>query len=74
MIKIAETYYELDLIDIINELKEQLSINEVYLFNKIKELPYDIMVSCPFHKDGQEKRASCGIRKEDGWVHCFTCR
>lgn len=31
------------------------------------------MVSCPFHKEGQEKKASCGIRKEDGWVHCFTC-
>ena len=73
MIKIANTYYELNLIDIVKELKDQLAINGIYLFNQIKELPEDIMVSCPFHKDGQERKPSCGIRKEDGWVHCFTC-
>ena len=74
MIKISETIYELNLIDIIKELKEQLAINQIYLFNTIKELPEDLMVSCPFHKEGQERKPSCGIRKEDGWVHCFTCR
>lgn len=74
MIKINEIYYELNLIDIIQELKYQLSLQQIFLFNKIKELPEDIMVSCPFHKDGQERKPSCGIRKEDGWVHCFTCR
>ena len=74
MIKIANTYYELNLIDIIKELKDQLAINRIYLFNQIKELPENIMVSCPFHKDGQERKPSCGIRKEDGWLHCFTCR
>ena len=73
MIKINNVIYELNLIDIIKELKEQLAINGIYLFNQIKELPEDIMVSCPFHKDGQEKKASCGIRKEDGYLHCFTC-
>lgn len=74
MIKINDTYYELNLIDIIKELKEQLAINGIYLFNQIKELPEDLMVSCPFHKDGQEKKASCGIRKSDGFLHCFTCK
>lgn len=71
MIKIADNYYELNLIDIIKELKIQLSDRN--LFSQIKELPEDIMVSCPFHKEGQERRPSCGIRKADGWVHCFTC-
>lgn len=71
MIKINETLYELNLIDIIQELKEQLAINQIYLFNTIKDLPQDIMVSCPFHKEGQERKPSCGIRKEDGWLHCF---
>ena len=74
MIKISDTYYELNLIDIIIELKEQLSINGINLFNTIKELPEDLMVSCPFHKKGQERKPSCGIRKEDGWTHCFSCR
>lgn len=73
MIKILDNYYEINLIDIINELKEQLSINGIYLFNQIKDLPEDIMVSCPFHKNGQERKASCGIRKSDGYLHCFTC-
>lgn len=73
MIKINDTYYELNLIDIILELKEQLALNGIYLFNQIKELPENLMVSCPFHKDGQERKASCGIRKSDGFVHCFTC-
>lgn len=59
MIKINNTYYELNLIDILQELKEQLAINKIYLFNHIKELPEDIMVSCPFHKDGQERKPSC---------------
>ena len=31
------------------------------------------MVNCPFHKQGQERKPSCGIRKDDGWCHCFTC-
>lgn len=73
MIKIANTYYELNLKDIILELKSQLELNNIFLFNQIKELSEDLMISCPFHKDGQEKKASCGIRKSDGWLHCFTC-
>jgi DNA primase len=73
MLKINEVYYELSLKDIILELKNQLAINGIYLFNQIKELPEDLMVSCPFHKDGQERKASCGIRKSDGWTHCFSC-
>ena len=73
MLKINDNYYELEVITILKELKEQLAINGIYLFNQIKELPDDIMVSCPFHKDGQERKASCGIRKSDGWMHCFAC-
>ena len=73
MLKINENYYELNLIDIIKELKLQLETNGIYLFRQIKELPEDIMVSCPFHKEGQERKASCGIRKSDGWLHCFSC-
>ena len=73
MLKINDNYYELEVITILKELKEQLAINGTYLFNQIKELPDDIMVSCPFHKDGQERKASCGIRKSDGWMHCFAC-
>ena len=73
MLKINDNYYEISLIDIIQELKLQLANNNIYLFNHIRELPDDIMVSCPFHKEGQERKASCGIRKSDGYLHCFAC-
>lgn len=73
MLKINDNYYDLDVINIITELKNQLAINGIFLFNSIKELPDDVMISCPFHKGGQERKPSCGIRKEDGWVHCFAC-
>lgn len=63
MLKINNVYYELNLIDIIKELKEQLVLNDIYLFNTIKELPEDLMVSCPFHKDGQERKPSCRNKK-----------
>lgn len=73
MLKINDNYYDINLLTIIKELKDQLAINGIYLFNQIRELPEDIMVSCPFHKEGQERKASCGIRKDDGFLHCFAC-
>lgn len=49
-------------------------------FGRIKDTPNNIMVSCPFHKEGQERKPSCGIKKETddkgiaGTVHCFSCK
>lgn len=49
-------------------------------FGRIKYTPKNIMVSCPYHKDGQERKPSCGIKIETdekgvaGQVHCFTCQ
>lgn len=48
-------------------------------FGHIKSTPKNIMVSCPYHKGGQENKPSCGIKtySDDkgvmGHVHCFTC-
>lgn len=48
-------------------------------FSRIKNTPKDLMVSCPFHKGGQERKPSCGIKKVSddkgvvGTVHCFSC-
>jgi len=71
MIEINNTLYELDLINIIKELKEQLALNQIYLFNTIKELPEDLMVSCPFHKEGQERKPSCRNKKIRWLVSLF---
>lgn len=65
--------FNVDLITILTDLKDTLNSNGILLFNSIKDCGNDIMVSCPYHKEGQEKRPSAGIRKSDGLFHCFTC-
>lgn len=56
-----------------------LSKTGILYFGRIKQTPKDLMVSCPFHKNGQEQKPSCGIKLHSdekggaGTVHCFTC-
>lgn len=59
--------------DVIKELREQLAEQGVSLFAKTFDSGADLMVCCPYHKEGQERRPSMGIRKEDGMCHCFAC-
>lgn len=33
----------------------------------------NIMIKCPFHKEGQERSSSLGVRIDDGRFNCFTC-
>ena len=65
--------FNVELTDILKELREQLSANGIQRFAKIVDSGEDVMVCCPYHKDGQEKRPSCGIRKADGLLHCLAC-
>lgn len=63
------------------------------ILRKLEELQYVRLsritgdyytVYCPFHKDGQERKPSCGVllreqykngqRYPAGWWHCFTCQ
>ena len=62
-----------DLMTIIQELKRQLANAGIQRFSKITDGTTDIMVCCPYHKDGQERRPSAGIRKSDGMFHCLAC-
>lgn len=62
-----------ELSDILQELQTQLSINHIPLLQRMKDSGDDIMVSCPYHKGGQERRPSAGIRKSDGLFHCLAC-
>lgn len=43
------------------------------LSGTVRETPSDYMITCPFHKDGKERRPSCGVNKETGVFHCFAC-
>lgn len=68
------------MIDVELILHKLESLNMIRL-NKITGDYYSVY--CPIHKDGQEKRPSCGILLKDiykggkkypaGWCHCFGC-
>lgn len=75
-------------IDVLMELRSQLAINGIKLFEKFIETENHIQFNCPSHKGGQENKPSCGITKNDiiqdlgngkkkvieaGTVHCFQC-
>ena len=65
--------FETDLMSILGELRSQLSANGIQLLGAMRDTPDNIMVACPYHKDGQERRPSAGIKKSDGVFHCFSC-
>lgn len=66
--------FNCDLSDIIPELQSQLKLNDIPLIQKTIDTPKDIMIQCPYHGNGQERRPSAGIRKSDGTFHCFACQ
>ena len=59
--------------EILLELKTQLNINGINLLSITKNTNNDVMVQCPYHNNGQERKPSAGIRKSDGQFHCFAC-
>ena len=65
--------FETPLIDILQDLQGVLASNGIHLLGKIKESGENIMCSCPYHSDGQERHSSFGIKKSDGVGHCFAC-
>lgn len=70
---INDTIFNVSCYDIITELQNQLRINKIHLLQVITDTPDNVMVACPYHKGGQEKRPSMGIKKSDGTCHCFAC-
>lgn len=62
-----------DLGEVLTELQSQLKLNGINLLSIVRNSGDDFMVSCPYHKDGQERRPSAGIRKSDGLFHCLAC-
>lgn len=70
---INDVQFNVELEDILIELTLQLRANNIQLIRKYKEGPTHIQICCPYHNNGQERRPSAGMRKEDGIFHCFTC-
>lgn len=70
---INEVQFNVELNDILIELKQELNANRIELLSKMKEGPTHIQIQCPYHSNGHERKPSAGIRKEDGLFHCFAC-
>ena len=67
--------------ELVREMRSYILVKTgKHYFGRIKTTPKNIMISCPYHKEGQESKPSCGIqrvssdRSEAGTVHCFSCR
>ena len=80
MIVIKNKTISADLETILKELKQYVQARDGKVILKdIKDVGDNIMITCPFHKDGDERRPSCGVSNIDkeetpaGTVHCFTC-
>ena len=79
MIEVGTKYLSVNVTDVIDYLKSTTK----YFRHINKKDDTNIMVSCPFHKDGQEQHPSMGITLKDtivngkvlktGTSHCFTC-
>lgn len=58
-------------------------MNNKVVLKDIKVTYDNVMITCPYHKDGEERKPSCGVSTVDkringkiipaGTVHCFTC-
>lgn len=64
---------------IIETLRNELLSRGIEKLAVIKKSHGNIQVCCPVHKDGKERKPSCGINLDGsngtapGTVHCFTC-
>lgn len=80
MIRIDKKIIDAEVITILEEVKRyRMERDGKVILKDINETGNNIMVTCPFHKDGNERKPSCGISSEEtpntpaGTVHCFTC-
>ena len=73
MIKIDNLIFNTSYYDILNSFRIYLNANGINYLREIKNGQDNIQVTCPYHKDGNERKASAGISVKDGTFHCFTC-
>lgn len=71
--KVNDTYINADLPEVLDELQTQLVYNQIQYLQKTQDSGNNIMVQCPYHGNGQERKPSAGLRKSDGMFHCFAC-
>ena len=69
-----------DELEVLKELRNQvLQITGREILNKMRHVGDNIMICCPIHNNGQERKPSCGITtvpkngRPPGIVNCFAC-
>lgn len=74
MINIGNKYVDIDINRVIDVLRDELykRFDKLY-FHDVKQTGDNIMLTCPFHSNGNEKKPSCGININSGLFNCFTC-
>lgn len=60
-----------DEISVLDTIKSASGLSIFHVYRTTGES--DIMTTCPFHKDGQERKPSFGISKVNMKCHCFSC-
>lgn len=76
VLKFKNKYISTPIIDIVKDIKAQIFNGKLAV---IKDRGDNIRITCPFHKGGQESKASADIFIGDddkvpyGWFKCFTC-
>ena len=73
MIKLQDTIIQTDTQSVLDMLKFDLAQHGVDRFNQFRRNGDNIQTSCPFHKNGQERKPSFGVNGEIDKCHCFAC-
>lgn len=73
MIKIDDALINTDTITMLQVLKDELALHGINRFFQFRLNGQNIQTTCPFHKDGQERKPSFGVNGELNKCHCFAC-
>ena len=74
MLKVMDTPIFSDEVEVLVTLRETLMTMGVDKLQKIKPNHNSVLVTCPYHKDGHERKPSCVIYKDTSSFYCFTCK
>lgn len=73
MIKLQDTIIQTDTQSVLDMLKFDLAQHGVDRFHQFRRNGDNLQTSCPFHKNGQERKPSFGVNGEIDMCHCFAC-
>ena len=73
MIKLQDTIIQTDTQSVLDMLKFDLAQHGLDRFHQFRRNGDNIQTSCPFHKNGQERKPSFGVNGEIDKCHCFSC-